>query len=323
MKYQLLGDTGLSVSRLCFGSLTISPLQANLPAEAGAEVILAALEGGVNFIDTAEYYRNYRVIGLALRQFGREVHIASKSYAVTADQMKESLQRALDELGVGQIAAFLLHEQESAATLRGHREALEYLVTAKAHGLVKAIGLSTHHIAGVYAAAACPEIDLIHPLINREGIGIVDGTRDQMLEAIRFARQMGKAVYGMKVLAGGHLHRDLRSALQWAFERPELDSVAVGMKTKEEVEANLLLVETIDNPAMVNETELTRLFSLSSAGARHLLVEEWCQGCGKCVQRCPNKALCIEAGRAVVNPDLCVLCGYCGGVCTDFALKII
>lgn len=311
------------VSRLCFGSLTISPLQANLPPEEGAEVILAALAGGVNFIDTAEYYQNYRTIALALRQFGREVHVASKSYAVTGRQMRESLYRALDGLGVSQLAAFLLHEQESAATLRGHREALEYLVAAKEQGLIKAVGLSTHYIAGVYAAAASPEIDLIHPLINRAGIGIVDGTRDEMLAAIRFARQMGKAVYGMKVLAGGHLHRELRIALEWAFKQPELDSVAVGMKSIAEVEANLRLVEALDNAASVEETELARLFSLSGAGPRHLLVEEWCSGCGKCVRRCPNKALHIEDGRAVVNPDACVLCGYCGGVCSDFALKII
>ncbi|HRU42362.1 MAG TPA: aldo/keto reductase, partial [Candidatus Diapherotrites archaeon] len=57
MDYRILGSTGLRVSRLCFGSLTIGPLQAGLDIEEGASVIRAAFDMGVNFIDTAELYR--------------------------------------------------------------------------------------------------------------------------------------------------------------------------------------------------------------------------------------------------------------------------
>ena len=37
-----LGASGLTVSRLCFGTLTMSPLQLNMPAEQGAELLLYA-----------------------------------------------------------------------------------------------------------------------------------------------------------------------------------------------------------------------------------------------------------------------------------------
>ncbi|HPT83566.1 MAG TPA: aldo/keto reductase, partial [Limnochordia bacterium] len=40
MKYTELGQTGLTVSRLCFGALTIGPLQRNLAPAEGSEVLL-------------------------------------------------------------------------------------------------------------------------------------------------------------------------------------------------------------------------------------------------------------------------------------------
>ena len=62
MEYRLLGQTGMKVSRLCFGALTIGPLQAKLPLGEGVAVIRAALAAGVNFIDTAQLYGTYPYI---------------------------------------------------------------------------------------------------------------------------------------------------------------------------------------------------------------------------------------------------------------------
>lgn len=312
------------VSRLCFGSLGLGPLQANLPVAEGAKVIRIALELGVNFIDTAEIYQTYPYIRAALKGYPQQVHVASKSYAYTANAMEQSLFQALNELGVEQISLFLLHEQESVHTLRGHHAALERLVRAKEEGLVGAIGLSTHYIAGVRAAAATAEIDVIHPLLNQAGLGIMDGTAAEMLEAINFARQMGKGIYGMKALAGGHLHKQSGAALEWAWHLPQLDSVAVGMKTVEEVQANVAILEAVSQGrAVTADPMVAQLLTQIEATPKRLLIEEWCEGCGACVRRCPNKALQLTAGKAEVNRMSCVLCGYCGAVCPVFALKII
>ena len=54
MTYKTLGGIK-NISKLCFGSLTVGPLQANLPVDIGAEVIAHAFDCGVNFIDTAQY----------------------------------------------------------------------------------------------------------------------------------------------------------------------------------------------------------------------------------------------------------------------------
>ena len=119
MQYRKLGTTDLTVSRLCFGSLTISPLQANLSVEDGADIILFAMEIGVNFIDTAEFYRNYQYINRALKKAKRDLIISTKSYAYTYSGMKESVEKARKETGKDVIDIFMLHEQETEITLNG------------------------------------------------------------------------------------------------------------------------------------------------------------------------------------------------------------
>ena len=57
--------------------------------------------------------------------------------------------------------------------------------------------------ACVRAAVRFPMIEVIHPLINRAGIGIQDGSREAMEAAIRAARDHGIGIFAMKPLGGG------------------------------------------------------------------------------------------------------------------------
>lgn len=314
MEYQFLGATGLSVSRMCFGALTIGPLQANLPLRNGAAVLKAALAAGVNFIDTAELYGSYPYIRRVLAS-NRDVIVASKSYAYSYEGMRESVEGACRELGRDYIDIFLLHEQTSRLTLKGHGDALRFLCDAKKSGLIRAAGVSTHTIEVVRAAALIEEIDVIHPLLNRDGIGIMDGTAAAMLDAIHFAKDAGKGIYSMKPLGGGHLSHDAENAIAWVLAQSGIDSVAIGMQSIDEVILNLAFFTG------QNATETMR--KKVAARSRRLLVEDWCSGCGTCAAYCPAKALSIEEGRAVCNQDICVLCGYCGARCPEFCLKII
>jgi len=55
---------------------------------------------------------------------------------------------------------------------------------------------------------------------------------------------------------------------------------------------------------------------------RHLHIDWWCEGCGKCVERCKQKALKLVDGKAKVEEEKCVLCSYCASVCPVFAIKV-
>lgn len=315
MQYKKLGGTGLAVSRLCFGALTIGPLQKNLPLEEGAGLIRLAIDMGINFIDTAESYNSYPYIREALKNCSADVNIASKSYAHTRAGMEKSLLHALSSLERDTIEIFLLHEQESYYTIKGHQEALDYLVSARARGLVRAVGISTHCVAGVRAAASIPEIEVIHPIINLAGIGIQDGSLEEMLAAISFAASMGKGIYGMKCLGGGHLIPEAGRAMEFVLSLPELAAVAVGMQSKEEIIYNVARFSG-QNPDPASLPGL-------AGQPRRVHIEDWCRGCGQCAERCTAGALRIENNRAVVNEMLCRLCSYCAAACPDFCIKII
>ena len=211
MKYVRLGSTRLKVSLFCMGSLPIGPAQYDLSNEKTRSLFQYAVTKGVNFFDTSELYGMYG--HLQCLSSVPNVVISSRSYAVTASEMKASLEKARVEMQRDKIEIFGLHEQESGLTLKGHRGALEYLANAREKGLIDAVSVSTHYVGCVRSAALLPEVDIIFAILNMDGLGIVDGTREDMEKALEFARSMGKGIYIMKALGGGHLFRKSYEAL--------------------------------------------------------------------------------------------------------------
>lgn len=306
-----LGRTGISVPRLCFGALTISPLQCALPVSEGARLLcLAAQKYGIDFVDTAELYQTYPYIREALRE--TPLTVCTKSYAYDAKTAEDSFRQAVEGIGREYIDIFMLHEQESEHTLRGHAEALAYFRKKKEEGLIGAVGVSTHFVQVVRRLCKTGEADVVFPLINVDGIGIQDGSRQDMEEAIAESARLGMGVMAMKALGGGHLIGRREEALKYALQLPGVHSVAVGMQSEEEIACNVAIAEG-------------RAFDpqLAAKKKRTLMVHDWCLGCGNCVKRCKQGALFLENGKAKVDMEKCVLCGYCGSACKEMCLKVV
>ena len=314
MRMNPLGRSGLTVSQMCFGTLTMSPLQQNMTPEAGARLLVYAYEKGVRFLDTADLYGTYPHIALALKDAPDYV-ISTKAYCWDRPTAQAALERAYRGLGRDYVDLFMLHEQESLYTLRGHEEALEYLAEQKVRGHIGAVGVSTHFVACVKAAPRFPMLDVIHPLINLEGIGIQDGSREDMESAIAAARERGIGIFAMKPLGGGHLISGSKAALEYALNNPLLDAVAIGMQSVEEIDADVAMFEG-------DPTAFERLEKLRHR-ERRVMVHDWCEGCGKCAARCRQKAIEVVNGRAVVDQAKCVYCGYCARACPQFCIKVV
>ena len=329
-------------------------MQAALPFDEAADVIAYAFDSGINMTDTAQYYENYDIIraGLKKCRHPENVLVSTKTYAYSRALAVEAVEEARRELDRDVIDIFMLHEQESYDTLRGHMEALEYLLECREKGIVRAVGASTHHVSLVRGIMKLRErdgitLDICHPLYNKEGIGIADGTERDMAEAVSALHGMGVGIYAMKALGGGHLSGSAEDALGYVLSKGYIDAVAIGMQSREEVDANINFL-LCGSFSAADKVKL-------SAKHRSLHVEDYCEGCGSCVRRCASGALTLvpaddadgdnssageaftdeflaESGiasgervqkmRAKPDDSKCVRCGYCTKVCPVFALKI-
>lgn len=316
MKKYSLGKTGIKVTELCFGALPLGPIQADISVEKGAKLIRTALERGINFIDTAEVYQTYPHIEKALEGYKGEVIITTKSFAKTYVEMKKSVNDALETLNRDYIDIFLLHAAKATPSVFEERAgAFQCLKDYKSKGIIRAIGISTHVIGIVKRATEIEEIDIIFPIINKLGLGIVGGNASDMINAISQASKSGKGLYAMKALAGGRLIGELEAAINYVRNITDISSVAVGMISEDELELNIKIFN--------NEEISQELFYQKIKPNKKLFISRFCKGCGTCVEACPSHALSLKNGKAVVDHKLCILCGYCNPVCPEFAIRII
>jgi predicted aldo/keto reductase-like oxidoreductase len=295
----------------------MGPLQKGLTPDEGARVVRAALEAGITFIDTATVYRTYEPISRALKGWTNPVALATKTNArADGAAAREHIEMALRAFGREPIDIMLCHCARSTLTEDEWGPTLEALLEAKDKGLIRMVGLSSHSVEGVRVGARHPDIEVIHPLINMAGLGIIDGTAADMLEAIREAKAAGKFLYAMKALAGGNLIAQRREALEYVFGIAEMDVVAVGMVTPAEVEWNVRWAQGLAIEEGLEESTGRNTKRLSILGFM-------CTSCGACVEHCENDALELVEGIATVDASRCILCGYCAPHCPQFGIRIV
>jgi predicted aldo/keto reductase-like oxidoreductase len=303
-------------SKICYGTLSLSPLQCSYTLREKTSLLMYAFQKGINFFDTAELYDNNDILRELIENINRkDIYISTKSYAYSKETLDRSVDKALTELNTDYLDVFMIHEQESIHTFMGHYAAIERLQELKALGVVKNIGISTHFHEAVRDVGIQKEVDIIHLIYNEKGIGIVDGNIGQMKDSLKLVKSKGKKVLGMKPLGGGHLTDDPVRSLRFSFESPLIDWTAVGMRYKEEIDFNLSVLN--------NDAEHQLLLDSINRKPRRLNIAEWCTGCGACLSKCQQGALQLIDGKSVVDPDKCVLCSYCATVCRDFCIKII
>lgn len=82
MKYRPLGRTGWEVSEISFGAWAIGADWGAVSEDDALAALRAALDAGVNFIDTADVYgdgRSERLIAQVLKERSEQVHVATKA----------------------------------------------------------------------------------------------------------------------------------------------------------------------------------------------------------------------------------------------------
>ena len=310
-----LGSTDIRVTPVGLGVMTIGNTQLDLPLKEGAEIVRYAYERGIRLFDTAQYYETYPYIREAFRGMSFERDdperpvIASKCLDSSYEEMERAIMECLEALDLDYIDIFKLHEVRQDPDWESRAGAWQCLQDYKAKGIVGAIGVSTHHIDVVRRMADVPECDIVFPLINYAGLGIRKGagpgTAEEMARAIGDCLCKGKGVFAMKAFGGGNLSAGYRKALDYVRDLG-VHSIMVGMGNREE----------IDRLCQYAEGTLPQDYAPDVSEKRIRIDQGDCEGCGNCIERCPNRAIYRnDRGLADVDHSVCLTCGYCAPVC--------
>jgi aryl-alcohol dehydrogenase-like predicted oxidoreductase len=156
MEKRTLGKTGLQVSRLGAGLAEIGELK---DAATAAEVLNTALDGGINYLDTAACYGDSELwIGRTIAHRRDEYILATKAGHVvggatgrdwTAETIRESIERSLVRMRTDTLDLVQLHSCEIKVLERG--EAIRALQDARQAGKTRYIGYSGNGKAALWA----------------------------------------------------------------------------------------------------------------------------------------------------------------------------
>ncbi len=317
METRAFGNTGMQVSPLGFGVMRL-PMKGGgktvnsntidqVDVETSIKMIHDAIEGGINYFDTAyNYIGGYseRILGQALQGGLREkVCIATKSPAwlyKAPEDFDRFLDEQLERLQTTYIDNYLLHSMNGGSWKKTVRNnAVEGMVRAKASGKVRNIGFSFHD-----------DLELFEEILNAADwdfcqiqLNYYDQDYQAGLKGMRMAAERGLAVVVMEPLRGGLLvnlpkeaqaafdgsgynRSNVEWALDWLWNMPEVSCVLSGMSTPEQMQQNMGYAAKA-KPGMLSAEEQGVIAQAKAALDARAAIP--CTGCNYCVDLCPNK----------------------------------
>jgi len=185
------------------------------------DVLLAAIETGVDWIDTAEEYydrKNETVIAAALRDIGQPMKLSSKVAPLSdgtgyePKQIREACEGSLDRLGVDRLDMFLLHYPgETTDGLEDSWGEMRGLVDDE---LTRLVGLSNFDRPDVERCLAIGPVDVL-----QEGLSLIDHL--ETLELARWCAEQRIGVVTYEPLGSGMLAGAITSPEDFARMLPD------------------------------------------------------------------------------------------------------
>ena len=220
MQYALLGNTGLTVSRLAFGAMTFTAGNKamgtvyKVGADLAGELVGRALDAGINFFDTADGYaggESETLLGAALRPRREEVVIATKVGFRTGPALTRaglsrrhilwSIDQSLKRLGTDWIDVYIAHREDPYTPLEETLAALDTLVRA---GKVRYLGFSNWSAWKAAAALEIQKANGLAPFTHGQMYYSLVG-RDVERDIVPMMRRYGLGLTVWSPLASGFL----------------------------------------------------------------------------------------------------------------------
>jgi len=226
MKYVRFGRTGLQVSQLCLGTMSMgsSAWKGWVLDEADSIPLLRrAVDQGINFFDMADWYstgRNEEVVGRNVLKMSTrdQLVLATKVFypmsddpndrGLSAKHILASIDRSLSRMGTDHVDLYVIHAFDAITPVEETMEALNDTVRA---GKVRYLGASTmytwqfakmNHVAAMNGWAPFVNMQCQYNVLYRE----------EEREMIPYCQDQGIAVTTFSPLARGFVARDVSTA---------------------------------------------------------------------------------------------------------------
>jgi hypothetical protein len=310
MQYVPFGNHGFQVSRLGFGCMRLPTVKQGeqnvIDRERAIALIRRAIDGGVNYVDTAYPYHGGEseiLVGQALKDGYRERVTLTTKMPVWLVKEEKDMNRLLDEqlkkLDVPYVDFYLLHAmgKDRIAQMRAFHYK-DFFRQAIKDGRVKHAGFSFHDDKETF-------LDFLHDW-DQWGMAQIQynylDDRDQATEdGLIEAGRCGVPIVVMEPLRGGALAKApqnvqkmmdefpvRRSPVEWAFayiaNYPQVATILSGMSNEEQVEDNLRIFDGL-TPGGLTDEEVRFTAELKQAYLSRMPVG--CTGCQYC-QPCPQ-----------------------------------
>jgi aryl-alcohol dehydrogenase-like predicted oxidoreductase len=243
-----LENSGQRIAYGLGGGYLGSPVQDKAEFKEKIQTLELAYKLGFRYIDTARGYRDSEsTIGAFIPSIPREsIFLATKFYlpkdgspSKTVEYAKNCLAESLQKLNTHYLDLYQIHDSENLSLAFAEDGIFDFLLAAKAQGVIRHIGIGLRSHAVLEQALRHGGFDTIltyhdyHPF-NQSAADLID-----------LANQLGAGVVLGSPLAGAHHHKldltDLRilaANLQFPLQNPLIDITLSGPSNHQELQAN-------------------------------------------------------------------------------------
>lgn len=246
-----LGKTGIKLSRLGIGTGSNNGrVQLADGKAAFVDLIHYAYDHGITYIDTAQSYATFDVIGDAIKGLPREkLFIQSKVDGRPEDALTV-IDRHRKVFNTDYVDSLLVHCMTRGQWTDEWKRVMEAFDQAQEKKWIRAKGVSCHSLPALRAGVTA-DWSQVH-LVRVNPQGSYTDTEDNrwtsrgndvapVLEQIKSMREKGRGVIGMKICGNGTFTNpeDREKSIRFAMAHKEIDAVVIGFKNRAEIDEGI------------------------------------------------------------------------------------
>ncbi len=299
ISYRNLGSTGFRASTVGFGSMNTR----------NGDLIHAAIDNGINYIDTANSYmrgENERIVGSVMKTKRDKVFLTTKikwdKYGIAAKDMPKLIEDSLKRLQTDHVDLLLLHVTDSREEIL-REDHLKIFDDARQKGQTRFVGISTHANQAVAIDAAI-ESEFWEAVL----VGYSYATPKSVQDAIARAHEKGLATIGMKNLLKISQRprppitevpkydikgiNQQQALLKWVIDDVNLDTTIPGITTFEQLMNDIAVMSM---PTRFGNRPMPKRYGGNLKGT-------FCKGtagCTGCDKKCPYGVDIREINRCL------------------------